>query len=568
MWIDALTATGDIDRHPTRLLSTIIAGFARLQPAATALIGDKDELDYAGLECRIGQYAKLVVETGLGRGDAAALLMPNCPDYAAAWLGVAKAGSVCALLNTNLKGEALAHCVQLARPRLVIVAPELRRVLATAIPHLGTDFKAKIQVVGPPAARAAGIEGGPSCVTIDDTALFIYTSGTTGFPKAAKVSHRRILNWALWFKGMLGVTPSDRMYDCLPLYHSVGGVVAIGSMLAAGGSAAVARKFSATRFWEDVARFDCTLFQYIGELCRYLLNAPATPGERRHRIRAAVGNGLSGEIWERFKTRFALPQILEFYASTEGNVSLYNCEGRPGSIGRIPPYLAHRFPTAIVQFDPDSAMPMRGGDGFCIRTSQNETGEALGRIGRTAGFDGYTEDAESDRKILRDVFSLGDAWFRTGDLMRVDPQGFHYFVDRIGDTFRWKGENVSTAEVASAIRSCPDIVDAVVYGVTVPHADGRAGMARLVVGDGFDVNALGARLRETLPSYAMPAFVRIGATLETTETFKHKKQDLAQEGFDPRVISDPIFVADARTGHYVALDASLFGSIQEGEFRL
>jgi fatty-acyl-CoA synthase len=568
MWIDALAATAEIDRHPRRLLSTVIADFARSQPGATALIGDEGELDYAGLERRIGQYARLSLEKGIGRDDVAALLMPNCLDYPAAWLGVAGAGSSCALLNTNLRGEALAHCLQLARPRVVIVAPQLRPALATAVPHLSPDLRSHLQIIDPPAANVAGLEQTASHATIEDTALLIYTSGTTGLPKAAKVSHRRILNWALWFKGMLGATPSDRMYDCLPLYHSVGGVVAVGSMFAAGGSVAVARKFSASGFWADVAGFDCTLFQYIGELCRYLLNAPETRDETRHRIRAAVGNGLSGEIWERFKTRFALPQILEFYASTEGNVSLYNAEGRPGSIGRIPPYLAHRFPTAVVKFDPDTTMPARGDNGLCIRTGRNEPGETLGRISGTARFEGYTEDDESERKIVRNVFSRGDAWFRTGDLMRVDEQGFHYFVDRIGDTFRWKGENVSTAEVAAAIRSCPDILDAVVYGVRVPHADGRAGMAKLVVHCAFDVNALQATLREALPLYAMPVFLRVGAALETTETFKHKKQELAKEGFDPRVIADPLFVADARTGRYVALDTTLFQAILEGDFRL
>ena len=301
-------------------------------------------------------------------------------------------------------------------------------------------------------------------VTINDRALLIYTSGTTGLPKAASISHRRILNWGGWFAGLTGASPDDRLYDCLPVYHSVGGVVAPCSMLFAGASVVLAEKFSATNFWQDVARFDCTLFQYIGELCRYLLKAPASEFERQHRLRLACGNGLRGDIWEEFQARFAIPQILEFYAATEGNFSLYNVEGKVGAIGRIPPLLAHRFPAAIVKVDPDSGSPVRGDDGLCVVCARDEAGEAIGRIGIAdeggGRFEGYTDKAETEKKILRDVLAKGDAWFRTGDLMRLDAQGFFHFVDRVGDTFRWKGENVATSEVNDAIRQCQGVRDA------------------------------------------------------------------------------------------------------------
>ena len=324
-------------------------------------------------------------------------------------------------------------------------------------------------------------------VSLDDRALLIYTSGTTGLPKAANVSHRRVMNWAFWFKGMLGVTAADRMYNCLPLYHSVGGVVAVCSTLSGGGSVVIAEKFSARRFWDDVVRWDCTLFQYIGELCRYLLKTPDDAKDRAHRLRAICGNGLRGDVWEAFQTRFAIPQILEFYAATEGTFSLYNAEGKPGAIGRIPPFLRHRFPAAIIARDPSTGEPVRGRDGLCIAAPRGSVGEAIGRIGDGARFEGYTDNAESQRKILRHVFEFGDRWFRTGDLMRVDAAGYHYFVDRIGDTFRWKGENVSTAEVSAALTECRGVVEAVVYGVAVPGTEGRAGMAKLVVDEAFDL---------------------------------------------------------------------------------
>ena len=241
------------------------------------------------------------------------------------------------------------------------------------------------------------------------------------------------------------------------MHHSVGGVVAIGAPLVFGGSVAIAERFSARGFWGDVARWECTAFQYIGELCRYLIAAPGRPEEKAHRLRLAIGNGLSEEVWRTVLERFGPLRVLEFYASTEGNVWLYNVEGKIGSIGRVPPYLALRDPIALARFDHNSQTPARGAAGFCSRCADGEIGEALGRIGEdpAARFEGYSEAVETEKKILRDVFKSGDAWMRTGDLMRRDADGFYTFVDRIGDTFRWKGENVATFEVAEGPSRLP-----------------------------------------------------------------------------------------------------------------
>jgi fatty-acyl-CoA synthase len=361
------------------------------------------------------------------------------------------------------------------------------------------------------------------------------------------------------------------MYNCLPIYHSVGGVVATGSMLVAGGSVVLADKFSARRFWDDIVRWDCTLFQYIGELCRYLLQAPATDAQSAHRLRLCCGNGLRGDVWEEFQSRFNIPRILEFYASTEGNFSLYNVEGRPGAIGRIPPFLAHRFPAKIVRFDVDTGAPLRNEDGLCIPCARGEAGEAIGRIGGLDGagrFEGYTSSDDSETKILRNVFAPGDAWFRTGDLMLLDDKGFFHFVDRIGDTFRWKGENVAASEVAEAIAACPGVIDASVYGVAVPHTDGRAGMAALVIDPGFDLTTLRRELAERLPAYARPVFIRIGSALKITETFKQNKQDLIRQGFDIRAVSEPLYVNDTAADAYVTLDGARYARILAGEIRL
>jgi fatty-acyl-CoA synthase len=409
-------------------------------------------------------------------------------------------------------------------------------------------------------------------VTINDRALLIYTSGTTGLPKAASISHRRILNWGGWFAGLTGATSEDRLYDCLPLFHSVGGIVAPCSMLNAGASVVVSDKFSVGNFWSDVARWDCTLFQYIGELCRYLLKAPASEFETSHRLRLACGNGLRGDIWEAFQARFAIPRILEFYAATEGNFSLYNVEGKPGAIGRIPPLLAHRFPAAIVRVDPELGTPLRDANGLCIACARDEVGEAVGRIGTAdqggGRFEGYTDEAQTEKKILRDVQAKGDAWFRTGDLMRIDPHGYFHFVDRIGDTFRWKGENVATSEVNAAVAECPGVTEATTYGVEIPGADGRAGMTAIVIDSGFDLQEFAAHLSRRLPAYACPVMIRICAMLDSTETFKQKKQELMREGFDPHHVIDPLFFREPKSGEYRPIDAQAYARLVDGSIRL
>jgi fatty-acyl-CoA synthase len=589
-WLRALAATAPIAAHPQRTLPALVEELAETFCDAPALLSDRESLTYRELAGRANRYARWALELGVERGDVVCLMMPNRPEYLAIWLGVTRIGGTVSLLNTSLSGAALAHCINIVRPKHIIVAAELIGAIEGARPRLAGQ--ARIWVHGADsetfpridraierqsAARLHGAELRP--VTIEDRALLIYTSGTTGLPKAANISHHRLLMWSLWFGGMMDTRPSDRMYDCLPMYHSVGGIVAIGAVLVHGGSVLIREKFSARQFWDDVTGFDCTLFQYIGELCRYLTQAPPHPREREHRIRLACGNGLRPDVWNAFKDRFRLPQILEFYAATEGNFSLYNAEGEPGAIGRTPPFLARRLPTALIAFDIEQGEPVRTADGLCIRCSANQVGEAIGRISPTpslpgsregAGgrFEGYSNERDSQKKILRDVFEPGDAWFRTGDLMRRDERGFFYFVDRIGDTFRWKGQNVAACEVSQAMTECPGVREANVYGVAVPGTDGRAGMAAIVVDERFDLALFRAHLNERLPDYARPLFLRILREMEVTATFKHKKSDLARAGYAPSLTDDAIYFNDAGCGAFVRLDRTLFGRVQTGQIRL
>jgi fatty-acyl-CoA synthase len=585
-WLKAIELTSRIEADPRRLFADMIEDWSERQPDRPGLISETETFSYRALASRINQYARWALSEGIHAGDTVCLLMPNRPDYIAAWLGITRVGGVAALINTKLVGLSLSHCINVADADHIILADDLTAVFETAVPHLtrklkiwihsgGSDHPSRETNIDAALERMDGSKLTPAerrDVSINDRALLIYTSGTTGLPKAASISHRRLLNWGGWFAGLTDASPEDRLYSCLPLFHSVGGVVAPCSMLFAGASVVLSDKFSVGRFWHDVVRWECTLFQYIGELCRYLLKAPPSEHEGKHQLRLACGNGLRGDIWEAFQARFAIPQILEFYAATEGNFSLYNVEGRPGAIGRIPPLLAHRFPAAIIRIDTELGVPVRSIDGLCIPCARGEVGEAIGRIGTAddggGRFEGYTDAAATEKKILRDVLAKGDAWFRTGDLMRLDEGGYFHFVDRVGDTFRWKGENVATSEVTQAVVDCPGVVEATTYGVEVPGADGRAGMVAVVVDDGFDLGALQHHLSSRLPAYACPVAVRICAALDTTETFKQKKHDLMREGFDPRLVKDPLFSRDPGSGAYLPLDAASFAGISDGSIRL
>jgi fatty-acyl-CoA synthase len=575
-WVRALEATAPIADNPQRTLPCVIEELAQSHGDAPALISTHETLTYRSLTERANRYARWALAQNLAKGDTVCLIMPNRPEYMAIWLGITSMGGVVSLINTNLRGASLAHCIDIAEPKHIIVAAELIGETRAAVAQLKTQPKIwshgsneyahldhEIEKFSAEALAAEERRG----VTIADRALYIYTSGTTGLPKAANVSHHRLLQWSLWFAGLMNTGPGDRMYDCLPMYHSVGGVVATGALLVRGGSVAIREKFSARQFWDDIADWDCTLFQYIGELCRYLVNSAEAP--RQHRLRLACGNGLRADVWEKFQEKFRIPRILEFYAATEATVSLYNVEGKVGAIGRVPPFLTHRFPLALVKFDPVTSMPERNARGFCIRCAMGEIGEALGRIhGRVAqpgsDFEGYTDRGASEQKIIRNVFEPGDAWYRTGDLMRQDAGGFFYFVDRIGDTFRWKGENVASSEVATALTAFSGISEATVYGVTVPGTEGSAGMAALVTDGTLDLAQLRAHLARLLPAYARPLFLRIQDRIAATATFKHQKSDLVREGFDPAAMDDPLYFDDPSQHAYVRLDGALYERIVAG----
>jgi fatty-acyl-CoA synthase len=545
-----------------------------------ALFFEGAHVTYGELDALANRYASWARDQNLRRGQVVTLVMPNRLEYLAIWMGLAKVGVVTALINNQLTGQALCHCLNTASAGHILVdgetlaAVEAVRGQLTKHPIIWTLS----QPHGDQRDLTKALKGASSLrpdrsirkgLEAKDTALLIFTSGTTGLPKAARITHERVQLYMRGFAASTNSKPDDRIYIALPLYHATGGLCATGAALMNGGTIVLKAKFTATHFWRDITDNRCTMFVYIGELCRYLVNQPPSDLDSGHRLRLIFGNGLRGDVWEKMLHRFHVGDVLEFYGSTEGNVSLFNFDGKVGAIARIPRYLRKKFNVRLALFDVEKEEPVRGPNGLCIEAPYGEVGECLGKIGNGARetYSGYADKAASEKKILRDVFEKGDAYFRTGDLMKRDREEFFYFVDRIGDTFRWKGENVATSEVAGALSSFPGVKEANVYGVTVPGAEGRAGMAQLVVGDGFDIKALAAHVDHELPTAARPLFVRLQKEIETTGTFKYRKMDLVEAGFDPEKTQVATYYKNPKTG-YVKITKPLLEKLDSGEVKL
>ncbi|WP_426027291.1 long-chain-acyl-CoA synthetase [Brevundimonas sp. TWP2-3-4b2] len=553
-------------------------------PDHIAIEDDRRSLTYRELDAMANRFGHWAQSRRLKRSDTIALVMLNRAEYIAAWLGFAKVGVATALINTNLTGHALAHCLSISNASQVVTDEDCwkrvedaralsgRNLMLWVLGLKDEDEADERRSLDKPVRSGSSVRPARSArsgLTNRDTAMFIYTSGTTGLPKAARITHARARTYMRAFAGATGATDKDVTFNVLPLYHSTGGLVGVGPALLSGGKLVLRKRFSATTFWPDAKASGATLFVYIGELCRYLVNCPENPDERSHKLRLAFGNGLRPDVWSEFQKRFAIPDILEFYGSTEGNVSVFNFDGKPGAIGRVPGFLKKQINFRLVRFDVDSEEPMRGADGLCQLAKAGEVGEALGQISDDIrhAFSGYADKAASEKKILRDVFARGDRWFRTGDLMKQDSEGYVYFIDRIGDTYRWKGENVSTAEVEQRLADAPGVQEVIAYGVPVPGHEGKAGMVALVMDGKFAPRSFADWVDQELPVYARPAFVRLIRSADTTGTFKYKKTDLMADGFDPDKIEGALYVRGGKNG-YAKFTEAARDAILNGETRL
>lgn len=537
----------------------------------TAILFEDERYSWAEFDARANAYARFFAAQGVGRGESVAIVMDNRPEYLFALMGLSKLHAVSACLNTNIVGTPLVHAVRLAKPKIVLAGTEHAGTVSRAFDEAKEQtrlFTVSNRGDSPGSGTADAEIASMSTERFQserakntEPAMYLYTSGTTGLPKAAVVTNQRFLLAAFAFGDLLlEATSDDVTYVCLPLYHGTGQWGGFGGSLATGAAIALRRKFSASNFWSDAARFNATRCLYIGELCRYLLLSAEGPYDRNHRVRIMTGNGLRPDVWTPFQERFGVPLIREFYGATEGNAPLFNLEGRPGMVGRLP------RGQALIECDAESGVPKRNRRGRAVRvTRPGGTGLLIGRITFLRRFDGYLDGRATEAKVLRDVFRKGDAWFNTGDLMTLHDDDWLSFADRVGDTFRWKGENVSTGEVSLVLNRAPGVLESNVYGVTVPGSEGRAGMACLRVSESFDIDAFKTHAEAELPSYARPLFLRIEPELRTTGTFKHQKGDYVAEGYDPDKVKEPLYAL--WEGRYVRIDKALYEKLEQGGIR-
>ena len=546
------------------------------RPEALAIAYLDDRYTWQELRAQSDRLARFLAAEGVGAGDRVALMIDNRPEFLFVFHALQRLGAVAALINTNLSGRNLAHVVRVASPAKLVFGSEHAGHLAALREHLpeldwardvfvqrenpGGDL-AGARCLATESADVSAAPMPPLPFEGNDHCAYIYTSGTTGLPKAAVISHQRMVA-----PGHLGghllhrVSVGDVIYIPLPLYHSNALLLGWGSALATGAGAALRRRFSASEFFADIRRYEAVSFVYIGELCRYLLQSPVQPGETDHSIRACTGNGLRPDIWEEFQARFGIPVVREIYGATEGTATLANLAGVPGMVGRLSP------DAFLARCDLATGEPIRNAKGLCEPAKNGETGLLLGGISRLVRFDGYLDQKASDSKILRDVKKPGDAFFNTGDLLKRHPGRRLSFVDRVGDTFRWKGENVSTNEVAEVLNSGKGVIESNVYGVEISGCEGRAGMAALRVEPGFDPNALARFVGEQLPSYQRPLFLRlVEGEIEVTGTFKHQKVKSREERFDPARVGEPLFYLAG--DRYEPVDSAAFRAIENGEIR-
>ncbi|QDX80170.1 long-chain-acyl-CoA synthetase [Denitratisoma sp. DHT3] len=539
---------------------------------------------YGEVNAIANRYARALQGLGLKYGDACAMAVENRPEFFFLLWALAKLGVTASLINTNITGKALAHCLSITSAKAAIVGeeclvhfhcPEVQGTLPLwllpdaekpADPALRQTCGADVSALAegqPDDNLAPSVRDG---LLAEQPFVHIYTSGTTGLPKAVLNSHMRVLTTGDVMQVTTDLGPGDVCYCFLPLYHGAALMSLTSTALSARAALMLRRKFSLREFWSDVRKYKVTFAQYVGEICRYLLNQPETPADRDHTLRKVMGAGLNAEVWERFATRFGIEDIYEGWGATESNGNIQNVDNFKGSIGRIPYW--EKTNIRLVRYDVETESHPRDANGHMILCQPGETGEIVAFIvnhpdiggGR---FEGYTSPEATEKKILRNVFQDGDAYFSSGDLARYDDEGYFYFVDRIGDTFRWKSENVSTSEVADAFASYPGLEILTVYGVKVPDHEGRAGMAAVVMAPGrdFDPKAFYDMAAANLPGYAVPYFVRVSPQADMTSTFKLRRVDLQRQGYDPSQFTDPLLVRDDQAKTYVPYSESALAAL-------
>ncbi|XP_004530848.1 long-chain fatty acid transport protein 1 isoform X2 [Ceratitis capitata] len=553
-------------------------------PDKLVIVSETQSWTFRQLDQFANRIADLFHSHGFKKGDVIGLLLENRAEFVGMWLGLSKLGITIALVNTNLTGASLVHCIVVAKCSAFIYGEDFEETIegvATQIPPKLYQFNNAInKPVRNSAADLATLMNSTNHVTTQPSAIqhpnhhdrlmYIYTSGTTGLPKAAVISHSRYIFISAAIHYTLGFKSKDIFYTPLPLYHTAGGIMSIGQAIVFGATVAIRKKFSASGYFADCVRFNCTIAQYIGEMARYILATPESDYDRAHQIRLVFGNGLRPQIWTRFVERFNIPRVGEFYGATEGNANIVNNDNTVGAIGFVSRIIPQIYPISIIKANPDTGEPIRDAKGLCQRCAPNEAGVFIGQIIKgnpTREFLGYADESASTKKIVHDVFKKGDMAFLSGDLLTSDERGYLYFMDRTGDTFRWKGENVSTGEVESQVSNIASYKDSIVYGVLIPHTEGRAGMAAIYDPQReVDLERFACDIAKVLPAYARPQFIRFLTEIDLTGTFKLRKVDLQKDGYNPNNIQDEIYYQTA-SGKYELLTVEVYEKINNGEIR-
>jgi fatty-acyl-CoA synthase len=547
---------------------------ARDQPDRGCLLFEGQVWNYRDFNAWSNRIAHVLLKQGVRPGDTVGVLFENRPELLACVAALAKIGAVAGMLNPKQRGESLLFSLGAINPKQMLVGADCLPALHSAWPTL--PIAVPCFWAGSGDAPGGWIDLPKACLTASTAnpghtdrvrasspCFYIFTSGTTGRPKASVMTH---LRWLRCGYGMgqaaMRLNADDVFYCPLPFYHNNALTLCWSSVLTSGAALVMVRKFSASGFWSDIRASGATAFVYVGEMCRYLLNQTPSKRDRDHRIRIVVGNGLRPEIWDTFQKRFAIQHICEFYGSSEGNLAFVNALGLPRTAGMT------MMPYSIVAYDTENERPQRNAGDRMRRISVGDVGLLITEVSPSNPFDGYSDAKASEAKLLHNVFAKGDTWINSGDLVR--DQGFRHiaFVDRVGDSYRWKGENVASTDVERAIGSVKGIAQVGVYGVSVPHTEGRAGMAAVVMQahQGFDGAALARSLFHALPAYAVPLFVRVMPTQKTTGTFKLRKVELKQQGFDITAIREPLFVLLHRKRGYEALTDEHYRHIMSAGF--
>ncbi|XP_075064273.1 long-chain fatty acid transport protein 2-like [Mixophyes fleayi] len=556
-----------------------------IRPDQTFILYQDQSYTYKEIDLKSNQAAWALAQYAkLNKGDCVGIFLGNEPAYIWLWLALAKLGCPMACLNYNIRAKSFLHCFKCSRAKVLIVAPERKDAVEEVLPALAeegvlvfylsrespTDGIHSLLDKVETASQEPVPKSYRSDLTPKTPALYIYTSGTTGLPKAAIITQARLLI-ASSISTLSGLTCRDVLYIPLPLYHSAGLMIGVRGCIQQGATCVIRNKFSASQFWDDCRKYNVTAFQYIGEILRYLCNTPKKDNDKDHCVRLAVGNGLRPDIWKGFINRFGDIRLNEFYAATEANTLFFNYTGKQGAIGRCNMFLKFMRPFEVIKYNVEKDEPIRKASGRCIRVARGETGLLISKITTTNPFTGYAgEESLTEKKRLRDVFIKGDLYFNSGDLIMIDKEGFVYFQDRVGDTFRWKGENVATTEVADIVGMTDFIEEVNVYGVTVPYHEGRIGMAsiKLKEGQSFDGEKLYKQVSDYLPGYARPRFVRIQDIMEVTGTYKQRKVELVKEGFNPLTIKDPLYFLDEANTRYRPMDSQTYNAILEKILKL